>query len=300
MGNEIIMRPSNELSLFGLQNMADMVTKAEIMIRSGFLPKAYQKPEAVIMACTIGAELGFSPMQSLNVINVIDGKPTLGINGCLALVQKNGGFIETLELSDTTCKIRVSRPGRPEHIEEYTLVDASRAGLTGKQNWVKMPKNMLYARATSNGIRRVYADILSGLYTTEEMQDATGQQLSEESTRATQPRSRATANSGCAVKKAVESAVVDAILDAEEMEQCAPEPALPVGNPDKSNSQLTGEIDVESGEHIAFVCTANAPYESTAYDYGRKLAVALQKRGVKLEDVGQALKERFERLTAGG
>jgi hypothetical protein len=300
MGNEIQIRPVNDLSLFGMQSMADMIVKADIMIKSGFLPKAYNKPEAVIMACTIGAELGFSPMQALNVINVIEGKPTLSVNACLALVQKSGGFVETLELSETACKIRVSRPGRPEHIEEFTLVDASRAGLTGKQNWVKMPKNMLYARAASNGIRRVYADVLSGLYTTEEMQDAAGQQLSEEPTRATQPRTRAPANSGRTVEKAVESAVVDAILDAEEVGQVPTEPALPVGNSDKSNGQPSGEINVESSEHIALVCAANAPYEPTAYDYGRKLALKLKERGVKLEDVGQALKERFERLTAGG
>lgn len=296
MTNEIQVRSNNDLSLFGGQAMADMVSKAEIMIKSGFLPKAYNKPEAVIMACTIGAELGFSPMQSLNVINVIEGKPTLSVNACLALVQKSGGFVETLELTDTVCKIRVSRPGRPEHIEEFTLVDASKAGLTGKQNWVKMPKNMLYARATSNGIRRVYADVLSGLYTTEEMNDATNQPIEAVESK---PRTKQPAAPARVVEPAVQPAVVDAVLDAEEVGQVSTEPPLPVGNPDNGDGQPKGSIDLERGEHIEFIRVTNSNYEVTDTMTARKLGVLLIKHGVTvLEDVPEALRLRNERLTA--
>ena len=298
MGNEIQMRPSNDLSLFGGQAMADMVAKAEVMIKSGFLPKAYTKPESVIMACTIGAELGFSPMQSLNVINVIEGRPTLSVNACLALVQKSGGFVETLDLTDTLCRIRVSRPGRPDHTEEYTLVDASKAGLTGKQNWVKMPKNMLYARAASNGIRRVYADVLSGLYTTEEMQDATNQPVTDSVPEIKQPRAKA-------VIKVVEpeaakpEAIVDAVLVSEEMGRSTSEPPLPVGNSNNGDCEYKGGINLELPEHINFIRVINDAFEPTDYDRARKLGVLLIKYGVtELEQVAEALKKRLERISS--
>lgn len=297
MSNEIQVRPASCLSLFGGQAMADMVAKAEIMIKSGFLPKAYNKPEAVIMACTIGAELGFSPMQSLNVINVIEGKPTLSVNACLALVQKSGGYVETLELTETKCVIRVTRPGRPEHIEEFTLVDASKAGLTGKSNWVKMPKNMLYARAASNGIRRVYADVLSGLYTTEEMNDATNQPV--EAIEQPKPRAKQPAASPRVVERAIEPATVDAILVAEEVELQPAEPPLPVGNPDNGGSELQGSIDVERIEHIEFIRVTNEAFESTDYAFAKKLGIKLVSLGTQLQDVKQVLKDRFDRLNSG-
>jgi hypothetical protein len=159
------------LTLFNADSLESQLAKAAVLVKSGMLPKAYDKPEAVLAACTLGSELGFSPMQALQVINVIDGKPTLGLNGMLALAQRNGGRIETLELSDTVCKVRVTR-NEQVHEESYTIGDAAKAGLAGKSNWVKMPKQMLYARAVSTAIRRMFADVLSGLYSTEEMQDS--------------------------------------------------------------------------------------------------------------------------------
>ena len=162
------------LTLFSSDAIEGQLAKANILIRSGMLPKAYDKPEAVLVACSIGAELGFSPMQALQVINVIEGKPTVGLNGMLALCTKHGGELVVDEHTDTVCRITVTRVGRvSSHTEAYTMGDAAKAGLAGKANWAKMPKQMLFARAASAAIRRVFADVLSGLYSTEEMQDST-------------------------------------------------------------------------------------------------------------------------------
>jgi len=164
---------STSLTLFSNDAIEGQIAKANILIKSGMLPKAYDKPESVLVACSIGAELGFSPMQALQVINVIDGRPTVGLNGMLALCAKHGGELTVNEHTDKVCSLTVTRVGRVNpHTETYSIGDAATAGLAGKANWAKMPKQMLYARAASAAIRRVFADVLSGLYSTEEMQDS--------------------------------------------------------------------------------------------------------------------------------
>ena len=52
------------------------------------------------------------------------------------------------------------------------MSDATKAGIGGRTNWKRYPKNMLFARAISNGARWYCADIFTGaIYTTEEIQD---------------------------------------------------------------------------------------------------------------------------------
>lgn len=161
---------TNSLSLLSEVSLDTMLAKAEIFIKSGLVPKAFNKPEAVLVACTYGAELGFSAMQSLQTINVIEGKPCLSAAALQALAIKNGGSIEVVEHTDRVCELSIKR-GDKSHTARFSVEDASKQGLLGKANWVKMPKAMLYARATSMGIRAVFADVIAGLYTVEELED---------------------------------------------------------------------------------------------------------------------------------
>lgn len=163
---------STSLSLFNPAGLEASLAKCEVLIKSGLVPKSYAKPESVLVACTYGEELGFSPMQSLQLINVIDNKPTISAAGMQALCAKHGGHIKVLEWTDKLCTISVSRPGREPHEASYSVLDAGAQGLLGKSNWVKMPKQMLFARVSSAAIRLVFADVLAGIYTTEEMEDS--------------------------------------------------------------------------------------------------------------------------------
>ena len=51
------------------------------------------------------------------------------------------------------------------------MKDASAAGLTNKDNWKKYPRNMLFARAISNGQKWYAPDVYNGVtvYTPDEM-----------------------------------------------------------------------------------------------------------------------------------
>jgi hypothetical protein len=163
---------STSLSLFNPAGLEASLAKCEVLIKSGLVPKAFTKPESVLVACTFGEELGFSPMQSIQLINIIDNKPTISAAGMQALCVKHGGHIKVIEWTDKICTIEVSRPGREPHQASYSVIDAGAQGLLGKSNWVKMPKQMLFARVSSAAIRMVFADVLAGIYTTEEMDDS--------------------------------------------------------------------------------------------------------------------------------
>jgi len=160
----------SNLTLFSDQSLESMLAKAEVFIKSGLVPKTYNKPESVLVACTYGADLGFSPMQSLQVINVIEGKPCLSAAALQALALKHGGTINILEHTDKVCELEITR-GERKHKSRFSVEDAIKQGLLGKSNWQKMPKAILFARATSQAIRFMFADIVGGLYTVEELED---------------------------------------------------------------------------------------------------------------------------------
>lgn len=143
------------------------------LIQSGMLPKHYQRPQAVLAAILMGQEMGFSPMASLRVIAVINGVPTLQASGMKAKAIKAGGQFKTVEWTDEVCCIKATRPGWAEsEVVTYTIEDAKLQGLTGKDNWKRMPKQMLYARAVTMAIRNLFADVVEGVYGTEEMLDS--------------------------------------------------------------------------------------------------------------------------------
>lgn len=153
------------------ENLSEKLSFASILIKSGMLPQAYKTPEAVLTAILYGKELGFSPIRAVNSIDVIQGKPTLQAQALKALAIQHGGKIETIEWTDKKCSLRGVRGDWKEEVT-FTWEDAALQELTSKPNWKKLPKAMLYARCVSILVRNMWADVLGGLYSTEEIKDS--------------------------------------------------------------------------------------------------------------------------------
>ncbi len=152
-------------------NLDQQLSVAQIMLKSGILGTKFKTAEGVLGAVWYGKELGWSPVIACRYIDVIQGQPSVNAAGLQALAERAGGTIKTLELTDKICRVKITR-GTHEDEFEYTWADATQAQLTGKDNWKKMPKDMLYARAVSRGVRRMFQDVIGGLYGAEEMRDA--------------------------------------------------------------------------------------------------------------------------------
>lgn len=147
---------------------------AEMLASSSIVPKDYiSKPGNCLVAIQWGYELGLQPMQAMQSIAVINGRPSLWGDAMLALVKAHPAFEWIKEDCDgnvATCTIK--RRGEPEVSQVFTLEDAKRAGLTGKQGpWTQYPKRMLQMRARGFALRDAFPDALRGVISSEEARD---------------------------------------------------------------------------------------------------------------------------------
>ena len=152
---------------------------SEMLAKSSMVPKQYQnKPEDVLVAVQWGKELGLAPLQALQNIACINGKPSVYGDAALALVQASPlceGIEERMEGEGTPNPQAVCvahRKGRKPVVATFSVEDAKRAGLWGKQGpWSSYPKRMLAMRARGFALRDAFPDVLKGLISAEEAAD---------------------------------------------------------------------------------------------------------------------------------
>jgi len=157
---------------------------AERVVASGLAPKGMTTPQAVI-AMQLGHELGLPPLQSIQNIAVINGRPTIWGDMLLAIAQRSPEFDHTRFREVTECDpdnpkdadsyraiCEVARVGDPQtHVVIFSVFDAKRAKLWDKEIWQKYPKRMLQMRARSYALRDRFAGELKGLVAREEFID---------------------------------------------------------------------------------------------------------------------------------
>lgn len=162
------------------------------LIESKQLPAHIKTVEQAFTIAQMGKELGFPTMQAFHYIIPIQGKLSLSAKATNALLRKGGVKFYTKEDGvyiykdgsitdmrkdiaenpiDRRTTIVFTRDGIEENCS-FTWTDATGQGLNTKDNWKRMPKEMLYARCLAKGANRVGADLLLGLYMTEELTDS--------------------------------------------------------------------------------------------------------------------------------
>ena len=162
-----------------LATMGEAMQFASMVAKSDFAPKDFKgKPESCLLAIQHGSEVGLSPMQSLQSIAVINGRPTIWGDAALALVQSSPAceYIKEYIEGDgdqAVAVCEVKRRGYPAAtVSTFSMFDAKRAGLAGKSGpWTQYPARMLALRARGFALRNAFADALRGLVTAEEAQD---------------------------------------------------------------------------------------------------------------------------------
>ena len=170
-----------------LASFDDAFRFAKMVSGSEFAPKDFKgKPESCMLAIQHGSEVGLSPMQSLQSIAVINGRPTIWGDAALALVQSSPVCEYVKEYvegqGDTlTAVCECKRRGYPAPtVSKFSMSDAKRAGLAGKAGpWSQYPERMLALRARGFALRNAFADALRGLITAEEAQDYPAHNVAE-------------------------------------------------------------------------------------------------------------------------
>lgn len=171
---------NSPLGIFDPSVLEGAMKAAEMLSDSSLVPKDFQgKPGNCLIAIQWGAELGLAPLQAMQNIAVINGRPSIWGDALLALVQGSGALewikeeVEAEGQKDgwvATCVVK--RRGKDPANRQFTWEDAKTGGLAGKQGpWQQYPKRMLQMRARGFALRDVFADVLKGLYVGEEAQD---------------------------------------------------------------------------------------------------------------------------------
>ena len=164
---------------FAPATLTEAITFSEMLSNSNMVPKAYQnKPQDILVCVQWGMEMGLAPMQALQNIAVINGKPSVYGDAMMALVQASAvcdDVEEYFENEGTPNPVAVcvaKRKNRKPVVAKFSVEDAKRAGLWGKQGpWSAYPKRMMQMRARGFALRDAFPDVLKGLISAEEAQD---------------------------------------------------------------------------------------------------------------------------------
>lgn len=148
---------------------------AQAISKSGLAPSTMNTPEKLTVAIMQGMEIGLPPMMAVNRIAVVNGRPTLYGEAIPALLLSRGFRLnETMEGQDDkrVARCEVVRPDGNKIVRTFGVDDAKVAGLWGKQGpWKQYPDRMLQMRARGFAARDGAADVLGGLYLSEEAED---------------------------------------------------------------------------------------------------------------------------------
>jgi hypothetical protein len=179
---------------FGIvpQTLDDAWRYAQMLAASDLVPKDYRgKPENCMVAMQYGAEVGLKPMNALQSIAVINGKPGLYGDGFLAVIMDTPAYagheeffvvsgevrdsitLDDLKHDDTAAITRFYRVGRAApFVGTFSVADARKANLLGKDGpWTQYPTRMLRWRARGFAGRDAFARELRGMGSAEELRD---------------------------------------------------------------------------------------------------------------------------------
>ncbi len=149
--------------------VSDIREMAKAVVASKLFP-VKNEAEAFTLMMIAQAE-GCHPIQAMQRYDIIQGRPAKKAQAMLSDFQMAGGKVTWHERSDAACEAEFTGPGLSQPVRvRWTMDDARRAGLTGKENYKKYPRQMLSARVISEGVGVAWAGARS-LYTPEEVQD---------------------------------------------------------------------------------------------------------------------------------
>ena len=170
--NETALVVRDEMSL------AETLTLGKTLAASGYFDDASQAAQAVVKILA-GRELGLGPIASMTGINVIKGKVALGANVMAATIKRDPRYdYKVIELTAERCELAFYENGHEVGRSTFDIDEARAAGVgkvtpPGKPApmLTMFPRNLLFARAMSNGYRWYCPDAGGGspVYTPEEL-----------------------------------------------------------------------------------------------------------------------------------
>lgn len=150
-------------------NVSDMMTMAVAIAKSGLFGMKTQD-QALALMLVAQAE-GQHPATITQDYDIIQGKACRKTHSVMARFQIMGGKVEWHKLDEVIADATFSHPSGGSLRMTWTIDQAKKAGLVGKDNWKNYPRAMLRARVIAEGVRAVFPAAIGGMMVAEEAQD---------------------------------------------------------------------------------------------------------------------------------
>jgi hypothetical protein len=150
----------------------DVMTLGKVLSSSGYFTDAKDAAQAVVKVLA-GQEMGIGAIAAMTGIYIVKGRVTLSANLMAAQIKRSGRYnYRVTRLDDAGCEIVFTEQGQEIGRSSFTAEDAKAAGLWNSSDpWKRTPRNMLFARAISNGAKWYCPDVFSGpVYTPDEIE----------------------------------------------------------------------------------------------------------------------------------
>lgn len=177
---DLSLVPNEERFSLVPRNLTEAMEYAKLIAASSLVPKSYRdekghvNPADVLIAIQCGQEVGLKPLQSVQNIAVINGQPTVWGDAMKGLVEASGlleSCVESWDPKSQTATCIAKRKGREAFTQTFSMEDARRACLDGKQTYRQYPQRMCLMRARAWALRNQFSDVLKGLQMREEVED---------------------------------------------------------------------------------------------------------------------------------
>jgi hypothetical protein len=155
----------------GPGGLAETMKVGEILSKSGFFADSREAAQAITKILA-GQEMGIGAIAAMTGIYIVKGRVTLSANLMASQIKRSGRYnYRVARLDDTGCEIVFFEGAQEIGRSSFTSDDAKAAGLWNSSDpWKKTPRNMLFARAISNGAKWYTPDVFSGpVYTPDEL-----------------------------------------------------------------------------------------------------------------------------------
>lgn len=174
------MQSGGGISAIVPKNFTDILNMSEVFYKSGMAPKTLDSASKIAVAIQYGMELGLPPVQAMQNIAVVNGRPCLWGDALPALMYKHGHQLDEKiegEGDDMVATCTLTRGDTKHKITKtFTIKQAKKAGLFNKKGvWQTYPDRMLQMRARSFAVRDGASDAMVGLAVAEEVQDYNNQ-----------------------------------------------------------------------------------------------------------------------------
>lgn len=156
--NDIVVRPAD---------LEELTALGTALMQSGFFRDVEKVAQAGVKVLA-GRELGLPPVEAMRSLHIVEGKIEMSADLLATRVKQHPRYdYRILRIDETGCDIAFFQDGDELGVSSFTDKDRETAGLALKSakgapsSWAKYPRNMMFARAMSNGVAWYCPDVAS-------------------------------------------------------------------------------------------------------------------------------------------